>query len=543
MRKFIKKLFKTDVASKKIIVELGLVVVAIVLAFVYRGEVAKTEKQTMAKTEDVVTKMFDLGYVPDLDMPEYDGGSGGGSGGNIGDDSSDNNGEGDEIVTSGIQFGKKYIDLNSIMGFVCYEDGSAELYYYGELAETIPAGYLKYETNDDKTTSILFLSEEPGEYVDDGSYATADGKQIILTGVEPLYLEGTYEYKERDFAIYSADDNSLSFYNSADILEIGDIYNGKTITAIYRSINSFGSTVPWEKYITSIKSVHVVDKISPTNTAYWFDGFENCTTLDLKNLDTSNVTDMYGMFWECGYNASEFKLDLSGWDTSKVERMNYMFFGAGHNAKTFDLNLSGWNTSNVKEMNSMFRRAGYKSTSFNITGLTNFNVSNVTDVEYMFEETGYSADLLELNLSDWKLINVTKTSYMFDSAGEEAKEVQLNLSNWDTSNITNMRAMFQTTGENASTFSLNLSNWNTSKVTDMGFMFNYAGESATNFNINGLLNWNTSNVEDMEHMFCCFGKAATYSLNLSNWIADKVTNYATFNFGVESKITPPTWVN
>ena len=41
----------------------------------------------------------------------------------------------------------------------------------------------------------------------------------------------------------------------------------------------------------------------------------------IGNWNTSNVTNMFGMF----YQASSFNQDISAWDTSNVTTMNYMF--------------------------------------------------------------------------------------------------------------------------------------------------------------------------------------------------------------------------
>ena len=55
---------------------------------------------------------------------------------------------------------------------------------------------------------------------------------------------------------------------------------------------------------------------------YLFYGYSGLTSLDLSGWDTSNVTDMGGMFEKCSNLTS---LDLSGWDTSNVTDMTDMF--------------------------------------------------------------------------------------------------------------------------------------------------------------------------------------------------------------------------
>ena len=80
--------------------------------------------------------------------------------------------------------------------------------------------------------------------------------------------------------------------------------------------------------------------------------FNNCsglTSLDLRNFNTSNVTHMNSMFAGCGGLTS---LDLSNFDTSNVTDMGSMFDGC---SGLTSLDLSGWNTSNVTSMDSMFK--------------------------------------------------------------------------------------------------------------------------------------------------------------------------------------------
>ena len=61
---------------------------------------------------------------------------------------------------------------------------------------------------------------------------------------------------------------------------------------------------------------------SPTRTYCWFINLTNLTTIDgLANLNTSEVTDMGGMFFGC---SSLTELDLSGFNTDKVENMSSM---------------------------------------------------------------------------------------------------------------------------------------------------------------------------------------------------------------------------
>ena len=75
---------------------------------------------------------------------------------------------------------------------------------------------------------------------------------------------------------------------------------------------------------------------------------ESVVEASFKGSNTSNVTNMSDMFWDCRGLTS---LDVSGWDTSKVTTMNQMFKNC---TKLETLDLSGWDTSKVTDMNGMF---------------------------------------------------------------------------------------------------------------------------------------------------------------------------------------------
>ena len=82
---------------------------------------------------------------------------------------------------------------------------------------------------------------------------------------------------------------------------------------------------------------------SITSTAYWFAGLTHLETfVGLQYLNTSNVTNMQGMFWVCEALTS---LDLSGFNTLSVTNMNNMFTSCSR-LRTIKVS-SGWSTSNI----------------------------------------------------------------------------------------------------------------------------------------------------------------------------------------------------
>ena len=106
-------------------------------------------------------------------------------------------------------------------------------------------------------------------------------------------------------------------------------------------------------------------------------------TLDLSSLDTSQVTSMIELFYECG---DLEEINLTNVNTSNVTKMTSMFYNC-YNLTSLD--VSNFDTSNVTSMDNMF--SGCESlTSLD---LTNFDTSKVTRLQYMFYNNGKLTDL------------------------------------------------------------------------------------------------------------------------------------------------------
>ena len=82
-----------------------------------------------------------------------------------------------------------------------------------------------------------------------------------------------------------------------------------------------------------------------SNASGMFASFANLTEIDFGHgLDTSKVTNMRSMFYDCGSLTS---LDLSGFDTSNVTNMQGMFSSC---SSLSELDLSGFDTSKVTDI-------------------------------------------------------------------------------------------------------------------------------------------------------------------------------------------------
>ncbi len=232
---------------------------------------------------------------------------------------------------------------------------------------------------------------------------------------------------------------------------------------------------------------------APPDCAVMFYNFTNLISINFNNnFNTSNVTNMFGMFVLC---PSLTSLDLSSFNTSNVTNMGSMFSGC---SSLISLDVSSFNTTSVTDMNGMFGRCE----SLTSLDLSSFNTSNVTDMSFMFIEC---SSLTSLDLSNFNTSNVTDMSWMFFRC---SSLTSLDLSSFNTSKVTTMENMFR---ECSSLTSLDLSSFNTSKVTTMESMF---CDCSSLISLD-LSSFNTSNVTTMKTMFH-YCSSLTTTINIMN---------------------------
>ena len=358
------------------------------------------------------------------------------------------------------------------------------------------------------------------------------------------------------FAVYSKNDNSLSFYKRSEVPTEGSTFENKEATAVYENIETESYTTrlaPWSsQYITNAT---VVDEgIHPVSTARWFlssyysslesaplqkaelskldtsrvtdmtSMFENCDSLtsvgDISQWNTKKVTSMAGMFENCATLASAG--DISQWDTSNVANMTAMF----ENCKKLDADCSYWNVKNVGDKHDGFKSNAPEVLSpwdpktafavyFDSDGSLNFykrvkapekgdtfDGKTVTAVYSDIEASTYSYDervpwnRYHYDIESVKVVDEgiapVSTAFWFSHC---EYLTSVDLSKLDTSNVTLMTGMFENCFKLTS---LDVSNFNTSNVTNMIGVFIACSKLES---IQGLQNWDTSNVTDMREMF------------------------------------------
>lgn len=178
---------------------------------------------------------------------------------------------------------------------------------------------------------------------------------------------------------------------------------------------------------------YINDKpIVSMNDAYYL---SSATSIDLTGIDTRNVTNMHGLFYDS--KATEIK-GLETLDTSKVTNMRSMFL----NSKVNKINIETFDTSKVTNMGNMF--SGVSLTE--PLNLSNFDTSKVTDMSGMF----YFTTMKELDITSFNTKNVTNMDAIFQNINID----KLDLKNFDISNVTASNMMLGYTKINT----LNLSN-------------------------------------------------------------------------------------
>ena len=291
-----------------------------------------------------------------------------------------------------------------------------------------------------------------------------------------------------------------------------DISSTDSKRQVYAYLKDSGSkdasnNVLYNLYIASDAPI-----FAPVNCASLFENFTSLVTIDFNNnFNTSNVTNMVGMFQGC---TSIVSLDLNSFNTANVTDMTSgntrsMFYGC---SSLTNLYINNFNTKNVTAMGALFSGCS----SLTNLDLSSFNISNVIEINSMF--SGCSS-ITSIDLSSFNTSKVMNMGSMFSSC---SSLISLDLSSFNTSKVTNMYQMFY---DCQSLTNLDLSSFNTSKVTNMTSIFSDCS-SLTSLDLS---NFNTSKVTVMSYMFSnCYSLT---SLNLSSFNTSKVTNmsYMFFN--------------
>lgn len=384
------------------------------------------------------------------------------------------------------------------------------------------------------------------------------------------------------FAVYSADDGSLSFYKRAEVPKQGTIYLGKRATAVYTGLENMTSIPGWMlNYSKDIKTAIVYDEgISPIDTGFWFAELRNMKTADVSKLDMSKCKTIGCMFTNC---TSLTTLDLSAWDTRSLTDMNQAFQNCTSLTK---LNVSGWDVSKVTNMTLSFAEDRTLS-SLDLSTWDNSAVTSMKDVFSMMDS------LNEVSLgSKFKFVGTSpflpdQTGHV---AGADGKWYDTDGNGYAPADIPSNKAMTYYASKDLlpKAFAVysyddqSLSFYKRSAVPAAGEQFNsktatavYTGIEDTNGSKprwsvyigrikaatvvdNGIRPKSTAywfdgcnlmtqcdmsklETSDLTDASSMFSYCSRLSVNCSNWDVSKVTNHSNFNTNAPGVILPSAW--
>ena len=271
---------------------------------------------------------------------------------------------------------------------------------------------------------------------------------------------------------------SVTVNGETKYVKVIDLWQGEDILGKSYSQNK----APWSSVREEIKEVYIENTFaqSPTSTRNWF---FKCTNLEkiygLKNLNTSRVESMEGMF---GYCSKLTELDLSNFKTNKLNDMNQMFWNC-ESLKELSFGYN-WKTENVTDMSSLF--SGCKSLK-EVSFVYDFDTQNVEDMGGMFNNC---EQLEHINMSfgqEFNTAKVTNMSRMFQNC---------KLLKWmpTISTTENVQGMMQMFSGCESMEEINFTGYDMSKVSSNSGMFqnckslkvlnlsNFRGESLKYYN-------------------------------------------------------------
>lgn len=199
------------------------------------------------------------------------------------------------------------------------------------------------------------------------------------------------------FAVFSADDGSLCFYNRNAVPKEGDVFEGKVVSKLF-ALGAPWTRVDFAGVAGDVTAVEVVDEgIKPQFLNGWFSDFKKLKRADLSLFDTSGCLDMGSLFKGC---AQLEQVNLSGLNTASVTNMTCMFAGC---ESLVSLDLSDFDTSNVWGMARLFEGCR----SLKQVNLSDFYTRNVEAMTCMFAGC---CSLVALDLSSFYTLVVAESA-------------------------------------------------------------------------------------------------------------------------------------
>lgn len=138
---------------------------------------------------------------------------------------------------------------------------------------------------------------------------------------------------------------------SGEVLKIDDFWSNQAAIPS-EGKPTWSSSVLSKGVVTTVVFESSFASMRPTSLHSWFMGFNDLNTIrGSENLNTSEVTTMFGMFQNC---SSLTSLDLSFFDTQNVADTRQMFWGCSNLSSIYI--GPGWDMSSVTQSTTMFNQ-------------------------------------------------------------------------------------------------------------------------------------------------------------------------------------------
>lgn len=338
------------------------------------------------------------------------------------------------------------------------------------------------------------------------------------------------------FAVYSADDASLTLYKRPDAPVEGTSFLGKEATRVYTGIENSRSTQPWRDVAERIASVSVADAgVAPKSLYAWFFGCSSLTGVDLNGLDTSGTTTMAFMFSRASAlesldlsmldtsSCTDFSdvfqdctslkaIDMTGWDTSKGTTFAQMLFNCkslGH------VDLSPLDTSSAIS----FRQMLYGCSSLKEIDLSGFKTSKATTFASMLN--GCSL-LTRVDVTGFDLSSAKDLSMFFFNC-KSLEEADL-----ATTGMSKVTTLYGAFGGCSSLRSVDVSALDVASVANFAYCFSGCAK-LEKLDLSG---WEASSARDVNHFLS--GCASLKEADLSGLRTEGATDFSYFLYGCKS---------
>ena len=341
---------------------------------------------------------------------------------------------------------------------------------------------------------------------------------------------------ESAFAVFSADDASLTLYKRAEAPVEGTSFLGKEATRVYIGIENSRSTQPWRDVAERIASVSVADAgVAPKSLYAWFFGCSSLTgvdlngldtsgtttmafmfsrasaleSLDLSMLDTSSCTDFSDVFQDC---SSLKEIDVTGWDTSKGTTFAQMLFNCkslGH------VDLSPLDTSSAIS----FRQMLYGCSSLAEVDLSGFKTGKATTFASMLNRC---SSLARIDVTGFDLSSAKDLSMFFFNC-KSLTEADL-----ATTGMSKVATLYGAFGGCSSLVSVDVSALDVASVANFAYCFSGCAK-LEKLDLSG---WDASSARDLNHFLS--GCASLKEVDLSGLHTEGVTDFSYFLYGCKS---------